>query len=263
MIRIGVVAFVVILLTAATIGAVLMIRSLAAGKDVAFLSDVIGLKNSYYVGDEQEVDGTMRATYKDGRVEVVPITEDMVTGFDSSEPGRISVTLSYKNASVDVPVTFAPLKVRSLSIDESTRPSVVYAGVPFPAGMYLDAEMIDGTQNHVPVTSSMIKGFDELLLGTQKVTVTYHNASVTLTVEVKADEVDQVQVLTEKTVYERGEAPDLDDLLLLFKNKSGLTRTVKVTEAMLSAPIDTTQSGAHSVTVTHSGYVATYNYTVN
>ncbi|HAE88888.1 MAG TPA: hypothetical protein DCG79_03345 [Clostridiales bacterium] len=108
-----------------------------------------------------------------------------------------------------------------------------------------------------------MKGFDELLLGTQKVTVTYHNASVTLTVEVKADEVDQVQVLTEKTVYERGEAPDLDDLLLLFKNKSGLTRTVKVTEAMLSAPIDTTQSGAHSVTVTHSGYVATYNYTVN
>ena len=68
------VAVALILLVAAVIAVVLLARNLIAGGSVAFLSDVRGLKSAYYVGDEIEVSGTMRATYKDGRTEVVELS---------------------------------------------------------------------------------------------------------------------------------------------------------------------------------------------
>ena len=260
--RVGLITLLALLLTAAIIGLVLMVRSLAAGKGVAFLANVKGLKDSYYVGDELEVDGTVRATYKDGRVEVVPITSDMVDGFDSSEPGKINITISYKDASVEVPITFTPLKVRSISIDESTRLDVVYRGVPFPAGMYIDAVMIDDSTRHLPVTSSMVKGFDELVTGEQQVTITYLNATLVMTVEVLEDEVDHLSVTSEKTVYALNEEASLSDLRLVITNKSGMTRTLKVTEEMLSEAIDTSTTGEKSVTVSYGTFVAQYVYTV-
>ena len=262
-IRIVLIILLTILLTAAVIGVVLMVRSFRAGSSVAFLSDVNGLKDNYYVGDEEETGGTLRATYKDGRVEIVPITEDMVEGFDSSEPGLGEITITYKEASIDVPLTFLPLKVRSIAIDEATRPTVVYRGVAFPTGMYIDVEMIDDTRRHVPVTNSMIKGYDEYRIGTQKITVTYMNASVSLTVEVKEDEIDHIEVLTEKAHYALGEEPSIDALQLVIVNKSGMTRTLKVTQAMLSEAIDTSSVGEKALTVTYSDFSTEYEYTVS
>ena len=262
MLRVGLIALLVIVLIGAGVGVALMVRSLTAGKGVAFLSGVKDFKNSYYVGDELVLYGTVRATYEDGRVEVVPITGDMVEGFDSSEPGMVNVTITYKDAYVEVPVTFTPLRVRSISIDESTRPEVVYRGVPFPLGMYINAIMIDDTTRHVPVTSSMIKGFDEFATGEQQVTITYLNATLALTVVVLEDEVDYLSVTSEKSVYVLNETPDLSDLRLVITNKSGMTRTIKITQAMLPQGIDTSTAGEKSVTVSYGGFVAQYVYTV-
>ena len=96
--RVVAIAVVVVLLTAATIGLVIMIKALKAGKKVSFLSDIKDLKDSYYVGDEVEAGGTFRATYADGHVEIITITEDMIEGFDSSEPGLIAERTINKTA---------------------------------------------------------------------------------------------------------------------------------------------------------------------
>lgn len=257
------VAGISLLAASAIIAIVISVASLSKGKTVIFLDDIKGFRENYYIGDELEAEGTIRATYDDGRVEIVPITEDMVEGFDSSERGESDVTITYKDATAIVPLTISPLKVRSLSVDESTVSDVVYKGVPFPSGLYVIAEMMDDSTRRVPVTSYMVRGFDGTALGRQKVTITYMNADLTMTVEVVEDEIAQIAVQTEKYAYSVGEPIALGDMLLLITNKSGMSRTVRLTESMLEGVFDSSTPGERELTVRYSTFTTVYHYTVS
>ena len=257
------IAVAILLLTATVISVVMLVKNLTAGGKVLKVSEVVGLKSAYYVGDEPDLEGaTLRATYEDGRTEVVEITEDMLEGFDSSKPGKVDVTIKYRERSVQIPVTFVPLKVRYLRVDEATSPTVVYSGVPFPAGMYVNAEMIDDSVEHVPVTSDMVKGFNPLTVGNQNITITYLNASVTLTVKVCADEIDRVELHTDKFIYNVGEAFSEDKVSLAIVYKSGMTRTVKAAERMMLTPFDSTTAGDRSLVFRYGEFEVEYEYKV-
>ena len=256
------IAVTIILLTATVIAVVVLVKNLTAGGEVVKLSG-LNWRSAYFVGDDPDLEGgTVRATYKDGRTEDVAITEDMIEGFDSSEPGKVDVTISYKEGALSIPVTFVPLKVRTLTIDEITRPTVVYSGVPFPAGMFLDAEMIDDSVEHVPVTSDMVKGFNPLIIGEQNVTITYLNASVTMTVEVRADEIDHVGLLTEKHDYVVGEAYSEDVVRLQIVYKSGMVRTVKAAERMMQTAFDSATAGTRTLVFLYATFEIVYEYRV-
>lgn len=255
------VSLLIVFLTAAAIAAVLIVRNLTGG-EVVRVDEVTGLKTSYYVGEEVDSEGaTMQVVYKDGRKELVKITNDMMEGFDSSLPGKVNVTLHYKESATTIAFTVSPLTVRSLTVDEETRPDVIFSGASFPLGVYVYAELINDTVEHVPVTPDMVKGYRPLAIGNQKITITYKNASVTITAEVREDEIDYASVDTEKTSYAVGEGFS-DSVKLVLTYKSGMTRTVKATEQMLKAPFYSDVAGDYVAILRYGGIEATYVYRV-
>lgn len=60
----------------------------------------------YLIGEELNTKGlTIKASYSDGSEEEVPVTEDMVSGFDSSALGARLLTIMYKTRSAVLSVS--------------------------------------------------------------------------------------------------------------------------------------------------------------
>ena len=58
---------------------------------------------TYQVGEDFDVDGaTLRVIYEDERFEAVPLTADMISGYDSDKVGRQEVLVQYKRQSLSL-----------------------------------------------------------------------------------------------------------------------------------------------------------------
>jgi len=108
----------------------------------------------------------------------------------------------------------------------------------------------------------MVKGFNPLIIGEQNVTITYLNASVTMTVEVRADEIDHVGLLTEKHDYVVGEAYSEDAVRLQIVYKSGMVRTVKAAERMMQTAFDSATAGTRTLVFLYATFEIVYEYRV-
>ena len=257
------IVLIAILISAAGVGMFFLIRGITGNNVVEKLDEITGFKEAYLVGAEWEEAGTVRVTYRSGRSEVVPITEQMVSGFDSSIPQQITMTIVYKSFAIDVPVTIYPYQVSTLSTEPETCFTTLYQWMSFPAGMYVNAAFPDGTVKRVPVTSGMVRGYDPMLLGEQKITVSYMNAATTFYVQVVEDTVDHVEIASEQPAeYTVGEALRMDEIFLRVVNKSGSARTVKVTEEMLQGSFDSATAGTRTLPVKYDVFFVDYAYIV-
>lgn len=65
-----------------------------------------GMKTVYSVGEELDVSGgKISVTYKSGAVREVALTKEAVSGFDSSSPGKKTLTLTYEDLTAEFEIT--------------------------------------------------------------------------------------------------------------------------------------------------------------
>ena len=143
-------------------------------------------KTSYYVGEELNLDGlTVEATYSDGSTFVVTVTSDMVSGFDSSVAGTQTLTVTYEDCTVNFDVEVIENSVSNINILNYPSKTSYYVGEELDvSGLEIEAVYSDGSTSVVTVTSDMVSGFDSSVAGTQTLTVTYEDCTVTFDVEV-------------------------------------------------------------------------------
>ena len=159
-------------------------------------------RTDYYVGEALSVQGTLKM-YTDARTFIeVPITEEMVSGFDSSGAGTMIVKVTYGEFVASVAVTVHPAKALSITLDEDTLPSVIYRNKPFPSTVTMSVTLSNGTTlEHIPVTAKMLGGFNSEVAGDQNVSVTYLGASASFVVLIKEDKRVSIELVGAKSEY--------------------------------------------------------------
>lgn len=118
----------------------------------------------------------------------VPLTNDMINGFDSSTEGVKTVTGNYKNKVFQFDVTVkAPKSVDKLEISKAGKTSYVQGEEYSSAGVVLMATL-DGTPYHY-IKSGFKSDLDGILLDNQnRVTFSYYDGKVSQEITVKKDE---------------------------------------------------------------------------
>lgn len=187
--------------------------------------DTLGTMNtpvSCYVGEQIYSWGYLVINEKRGAV----ITDDMVSGFDSSTPGVKTVTVRYLGQTATFSVTVkAPGMITSFVLADSAQKAVktTYSvGQYFnPSGLYFIAT-IDGTSNHM-----LYSGFTyekrPLTAADKSVTVTYYGQSVVIPITVTGKAPDKLTVASNpsRTLFAEGQKLDLSGLRMSLVYNNG------------------------------------------
>ena len=219
-------------------------------------------KTEYLIGEELSPQGTLTISMGEDLSESIPITADMVSGFDSSRAGEVVVTVRYKEYTATALIRVSAVTATSIEIDAETLPSVVYEKAAFPSTVTFTAQMSDGTvQQHVPVAAYMIGGFNSSTIGEQIVSVTYLGASTVLRLTVKKDVRVSIALVGARANYDVGAALDVSGAHLDVTYESGKVSTATLTENLVS-DFTTTKGGDFVAKVTYNGLTCDYRYSV-
>jgi hypothetical protein len=166
----------------------------------------------YYEGEDFKLlDATILVKYDDGNEEYVKITEGMLSAFDKNLIGEQGIRVSYKGASTNFLVRVRSLKVSDVDLVRTADFQWEYVeGQLFNTnGLYLRLNYIDEAQpTEVPVTSSMVTGFNQYVTGSQTVNIIYEHtdgtvisASIEVTVKPKELHSITIKILPLKLQY--------------------------------------------------------------
>jgi hypothetical protein len=147
-------------------------------------------KVEYKVGEALDLAGAkLKLTMASGATSEVEITSAMVTGFDSSAPGTVTVTVAHEGKTATFTVTVADV-LSSVSVAKAPTKVEYKVGEALDlAGAKLKLTMASGATSEVEITSAMVTGFDSSTPGTVTVSVTYEGKTTTFTVTiVKAED---------------------------------------------------------------------------
>ena len=201
------------------------------------LLSVKSLKNEYIAGDTF-TNGELSIKVGD-KEEIVAITLDMVSGFDTSTPGEKTMTISYNNKSVEYKYVVYEelLSVKSLKNEYAINDE------------FTNGELIvkvNDKEEVIPLTLDMVSGFDTKTLGKKTLRIKYHKSELEYSYEVFDRELEIVEF---KTRY----AINSDFVPGKLKVKLGSTEEiVDITLDMVSG-FDTTRVGSFDVVISYMG----------
>ena len=219
-------------------------------------------KTEYYVGEAFTVQGTLKMYTDSDTFTEIPITADMISGFDTSTHGDVIIKVTYGEFNVTVPIHVSAFTAVSLSINEGTLPPIIYQKSSFPSTVTMRVVMSDGSvREAVPVTAQMLGGFNSSILGAQTVTIGYLGASTSVSVTIKADVRTSIELIGGKTAYAVGEPLSLADAVLQVSYESGKKVSVTPTAEMISG-FSTALGGSFRAKVTYVGLECDFLYNV-
>jgi len=212
-------------------------------------------KTVYAKGEAIDLSGlVVTATYSDGTTVTLSISEENISGFDTSTVGTKTVTVTYNGKTATFPITVKELS--SIAPPEKT----VYA-VGEALDLVVTVTYDDGTTGTLKVSPENVSGYDPTTPGEQTITVNYDGKEITFTIILKAISSIAVTTLPTKTVYAIGEALDLNGLVVTATYSDNSTGTLNVSAEHISGFSSATE-GTKTVIVTYNGKTATFTVTV-
>ena len=149
--------------------------------------EINSLVKTKYIQNYENLDltgGVLEVKYEDGSKTEVEITSEMVTGYEKVRLGEQEITVSYggfkatfkvtvRNDVIDIEIKTKPNKVKYIKGEELDL-----------TGGILEVTYEDRTTEEVEITTGMVTGYDENVVGIQNVGVGYKNFRTSFTVEV-------------------------------------------------------------------------------
>ena len=231
-------------------------------------------KDAYNVNDSLDVtDGEIKITRAVGNDEILPMTPSMVTGFDSSTEypvaSPLSLTVSYTENGITQTTSYDVTVVDTVtSIDIQNPPTEAKYGEPLDlSGTTID--IVKGSGNtSIPVTESMISGYDPDALGPQTVTVTYGGQTDTFVVEVKDYVTGITLVPPTNTDYNWSSTATLDltgATVEAIMASGAATSPVALTDPEVtvdSSAFNPTSVGTQTINVTYKGFTESFDVNI-
>ena len=226
-------------------------------------------KTNYNVNDTLDVtNGEILVTRQTGEPEVKEITQDMVTGFDSSkENTKLPLKVTYtengetKETSYEVSVKDS---VTSISIKANPSKTEYRYGESLDlTGATISVVKGSGTTD-IPITDNMVSGYDPTTVGKQTVKVSYGGKDTTFEVTVKDYVKDITLTAPTKTEYKYGEALDLTGGKVQKVMASGAQEpAVDLTDSSVTVSgYNANKAGKQTITVEYEGIQKTFEVTV-
>ena len=226
-------------------------------------------KTNYNVNDTLDVtNGEILVTRQTGEPEVKEITQDMVTGFDSSkENTKLPLKVTYtengetKETSYEVSVKDS---VTSISIKANPSKTEYRYGESLDlTGATISVVKGSGTTD-IPITDNMVSEYDPTTVGKQTVKVSYGGKDTTFEVTVKDYVKDITLTAPTKTEYKYGEALDLTGGKVQKVMASGAQEpAVDLTDSSVTVSgYNANKTGKQTITVEYEGIQKTFEITV-
>jgi len=225
-------------------------------------------KLQYFKGN-QTLDLTGAAItvhYSPNGTEVLPVTADMVTGFDPTVAGTQHLTVTYKDYTTTFAVEVIDNDLKEISVHtlpEKTRYLMGEEELNLAGATLCAVYGYDGA-TYLPITADMVTGFDNQRAGTQTLTVTYKGFTTTFTVEVVSNHLESISMhsLPQKQEYLMGvESLDLTGAAITLHFGYTEPQVIPVTAKMVTG-FDNETPGTKTVTVTYEGFTTTFTVEV-
>lgn len=205
-----------------------------ASISVAALPD----KVNYLEGkDEFDITGALlRLTYDNGTNEKIPMTAEMVSGFDNTIVGTNRIKVQYGGFETSFNVTVIARSLVSIAVSKMPAKTEYLEGKDefSPSGGELTLTYNNGTSKTVDMKDAAFTGFDNSAPGVQTVTVSYGGKTTTLKVTVTEKTLEKIEITTlpSKTQYLEGKDKLQKDggVITLYYN-NGKTATVSLNDA--------------------------------
>ena len=226
-------------------------------------------KLTYYYNEELVLtDGSVQkimasgATVEPVSLASLPATD--ITGYDKEQIGGQTVYVEYAGITKSFGVTVSD-KITGIEI--VTKPEVTYKygeGLSV-AGGEIRVIRLTGPDTSIPMTLSMVSGYDPETLGEQIITVTHLGETTTYKVTVNDFAKDIIVTPPTKRVYELNETITLEKLAggkVNVKMASGAVGAdISLTPAMITSVFDSSTEGVKNITVEYGGFTKTDEFT--
>ena len=215
-------------------------------------------KVSYNVNETLDVtDGEIKVTRATGTPEIIPMTNQMVTNFDSTkENTALKLNVEYTENGVTKTTDYTVSvkdSVKKITLNTTPKTDYKYNDEIDVSTGVITVESGSGTKD-IQVTESMITGYDKTQLGEQEITITYGGQTVTYKVTVK-DYVTGITV-TPNTVTGK-----YNDELSKLINDNNITYTVTYAKAGAKTPVVLAESivaGYNKTNIAEQNLTVTY-----
>lgn len=207
--------------------------------------------------------GEIELFYNNGDVDSVSLTNNMITGFNNSNVGTQTLTVTYegKTCNYDVEVIAKSL----VSIAVTTKPSKlsylegkdklnVSGGI---VTLYYDND----TRDTVNLNSDMVAGFNNAIVGEQNLTVTYKGKTTSFLITIMPKTTTSISVINKpnKVTYLEGENFETAGLVVkAYYNNDTSSVVNDYTISGYSSSV-----GTKTITVSYGGKTTTFTVTVN
>ncbi len=220
-------------------------------------------KTEYTQGQAIDVTGAVLNVTKQSGIKEVPITKDMISGYNPNKVGTQVITVTYDGKQTQFvvnvkakPTTKPTNPTRPVNPTKPSTSEVVKYTVTFVNydGTVLKEEVVEsGKSATAPELEKRdgykFKGWDKL----------FNDVKEDITVKAQYEEIDRAKIKGSVTV-EKGKDPDLSDVTLeIFDEDGEKIDEIPVTEDMISG-FDPEKIGTQVVTVTYVGEDG-YEYT--
>ncbi len=143
----------------------------------------------HYIKDTEALDlkgASILVQYSPYGTEILPVTEDMVTGFDNSVLGPQVLTVTYQEFTAEFSVDVVSNDLQGISVASSPtkRKYLKDTDALDLTGLEVLASYSYTGEKTLTVTEDMVTGFDNTKAGKQTLTVTYHGFAATFEIEI-------------------------------------------------------------------------------
>ena len=215
-----------------------------------------------YLENKDKLDvtgGKLILTYNNGSTEVIDLTAEMVGGFDNSEVGPQTLTVTYQGKTTTFEVEIIAKSLISITITKQPNKRTYIEGTTFDStGMELTLIHDNGTTETIP--TGWQEEYDFSRPGEATVTITYGGRETVLPVTVVAKSVTEIAItaMPDKTRYLEGEAFDPAGLIITAYYDNGAAE--RVTDYTIGGYDPT--PGAKTITVSFGDCTAAFTVTV-
>ena len=222
-------------------------------------------KTSYKYGETLDAtNGTIEVTRSSGAKEIIAITKNMVTGFNSEILGTQELTVNYNGKQTTYEIEVKDY-VKGIEITKPTK--LVYnvgETIDLTNGKVKEIMASGSATSPVAMTNSQvtITGFDTTTVGAKTITVKYKGFTKTFSITVVDPTSSMViKTLPDKLDYKYGEELDLTGGTIQITKTSGSTQILNITKQMISG-YNPKKLGSQVITVTYDGKTAEFSVNV-
>lgn len=220
-------------------------------------------KTEYIVNEENlDISGAVISVEYDNEfTEDVEVTPEMVSGFDNSNVGELTLTISYAGLYTTFNVNIICLD--NISVSKYPDKTTYVLGQPLnTAGGEIKLTYSNGSSKTVPLSEGILK-YDAGTVGNVLVSVEFKGKEAQFSVSFEPRVVDHIIANPpDKTIYKIGEELDVTggSINVVFVSSDGYNETVPMEKSMISG-YDKYYLGSQKITVIYDEKTSFFNVT--